>query len=52
MFDYMLTQEQTKLRDEVRDFIKWVPRQLVLDMDKEHHQVPKKTFSGRRDGET
>ena len=50
MFDYMLTQEQTKLRDEVRDFIKWVPRQLVLDMDKDIIKFPKDFLreAGRR----
>ena len=25
MFDYLLTKEQIKLRDEARDFVKWVP---------------------------
>ena len=35
MFDYLLTKEQLVLRDEAREFIKWVPRQMVLDMDKD-----------------
>ena len=50
MFDYLLTQEQTKLQDEVRDFIKWVPRQLVLDMDKDIIKFPKEFLreAGRR----
>lgn len=33
MIDSLLTKEQKKLRDEVREFVKWVPRQLLLDMD-------------------
>jgi hypothetical protein len=32
MFDYLLTEEQIKIRDEVRDLVKWVPRQMVLDV--------------------
>jgi alkylation response protein AidB-like acyl-CoA dehydrogenase len=47
MYDYLLTEEQTRLRDEVRDFIKWVPRQLVLDMDKDVVKFPKE-FLRRR----
>jgi alkylation response protein AidB-like acyl-CoA dehydrogenase len=50
MYDYLLTEEQTRLRDEVRDFIKWVPRQLVLDMDKDVVKFPKEFLreAGRR----
>jgi len=33
MFDFMMTKEQIKIRDEARDFVKWVPRQMILDMD-------------------
>jgi butyryl-CoA dehydrogenase len=35
MFDFMLTEGQMKLRDEVRDLVKSVPRQMVLDMDRD-----------------
>ena len=35
MFDFMLTDEQMKLREEVRDLVKSVPRQMVLDMDRD-----------------
>jgi len=31
MLDAILTDEQKKLRDEMRDFVKSVPRQLILD---------------------
>lgn len=41
MFDYLLTKEQKGLLDEVRDFIKWVPRQWVLDMDRDVIKFPK-----------
>jgi butyryl-CoA dehydrogenase len=50
MFDYLLTVEQIKLRDEVRDFIKGIPRQLVLDMDKDVIKFPREFLreAGRR----
>ena len=41
MFDYMMTKEQIKIRDEVRDFVKWVPRQMILDMDTDKIKFPK-----------
>jgi len=33
MFEAMLTEEQRALRDEVREFVRSVPGQLILDMD-------------------
>ncbi len=41
MFEAMLTEEQKRLRDEVRDFVKSVPRQLLLDMDADKVQYPR-----------
>ncbi len=41
MFDYLLTEEQKKIRDEARDHVKWVPRQMILDMDNETIKFPK-----------
>ena len=41
MFDFMMTEEQMKLRDEARAFAKWVPRELILDMDAEKIQFPR-----------
>lgn len=41
MFDYMLTEDQIRIRDEVRDMVKWVPRQMILDMDKDDIRFPK-----------
>jgi alkylation response protein AidB-like acyl-CoA dehydrogenase len=40
MFEWMLTDQQRVLRDEVRDFVRWVPRQLILDMDADRVQYP------------
>ena len=46
----LLTDEQKKLRDEVRDFVKTVPRQLLLDMDAGVAPYPKQFLeeAGRR----
>ena len=41
MFDYLLTEEEIRLRDEAREFIKWVPRQMILDMDQDKIRFPK-----------
>jgi len=35
MLDFLLTEEQINLREEVRDLVKWVPRQMILDMDRD-----------------
>jgi alkylation response protein AidB-like acyl-CoA dehydrogenase len=50
MFDYLLSKEQLKIRDEAREFVKWVPRQLILDMDKDLIKFPKEFLreAGRR----
>jgi len=41
MLEALLTQAQRNLRDEVRDFVKSVPRQLLLDMDAEKVTFPR-----------
>jgi alkylation response protein AidB-like acyl-CoA dehydrogenase len=41
MLDAILTPEQKALRDEVRDFVKGVPRQLILDMDADRVRYPR-----------
>ena len=41
MFQAFLTPQQRQLRDEVRSFVKSVPRQLLLDMDSEKVLFPK-----------
>ena len=50
MFDFIMTDEQKKLREEVRDLVRWVPRQMILDMDQDKIQFPKEFLreAGRR----
>jgi alkylation response protein AidB-like acyl-CoA dehydrogenase len=45
MFDYLLDKEQLKIRDEARDLVKWVPRQMILDMDADIIKFPKEFLS-------
>ncbi|WP_051276171.1 acyl-CoA dehydrogenase family protein [Desulfovirgula thermocuniculi] len=40
-FNFMLTPEQERLREEVVQFVKEVPRQLILDMDAERVHYPR-----------
>ncbi|HQO14499.1 MAG TPA: acyl-CoA dehydrogenase family protein, partial [Smithellaceae bacterium] len=50
MFDYMMSKNQMKIRDEVRELVKWVPRQMILDMDLDKIKFPKEFLreAGRR----
>ncbi|HOQ11056.1 MAG TPA: acyl-CoA dehydrogenase family protein [Spirochaetota bacterium] len=50
MFDFAMTDEQIKLRDEAREFTKWVPREMILEMDEEKIQFPREYLKecGRR----
>ncbi|MBF7084092.1 acyl-CoA/acyl-ACP dehydrogenase [Desulfallas sp. Bu1-1] len=50
MYDFLLTEEQKKLRDEARDLVKWVPRQMILDMDQDKIRFPREFLreAGRR----
>ena len=41
MFEAILTPQQRRLRAEVRDLVKWVPRQLILDMDGDRVRYPR-----------
>lgn len=41
MLDHLLDDKRRSLRDEVRDFVKWVPRQMILDMDAEKIRYPR-----------
>jgi alkylation response protein AidB-like acyl-CoA dehydrogenase len=41
MFEAMLTEGQRALRDETRDYVRWVPRQLILDMDADRVTYPR-----------
>jgi len=40
MFDYLLSAEALKIRDEARYLVKWVPRQMILDMDNDKIKFP------------
>ncbi len=44
MFDYMMSKNQMKIRDEVRELVKWVPRQMILDMDLDKIKFPKEFY--------
>jgi hypothetical protein len=50
MFEVFLTPEQRGLSKETRDLVKWVPRQLIIDMDDEKITFPKEWIleSGKR----
>ncbi|MBU1194178.1 MAG: acyl-CoA/acyl-ACP dehydrogenase [Proteobacteria bacterium] len=41
MYDFLLSPETLKIRDEARALVKSVPRQLLLDMDQDKIQFPK-----------
>jgi alkylation response protein AidB-like acyl-CoA dehydrogenase len=50
MLEVFLTEEQKKLKREVQDFVKSIPRQLILDMDADKVKFPYEfvTEAGRR----
>lgn len=50
MYDFLLTDEQKKLRDEVRELVRWVPRDLIVKMDREEVRFPREFLqeAGRR----
>lgn len=50
MFDFMMSKAQLALRDEIRDLVKWVPRQMILDMDADKLIFPREFLAeaGRR----
>jgi alkylation response protein AidB-like acyl-CoA dehydrogenase len=50
MFEFMLNKRQMELREEVRDLVRWVPREMILDMDQNRIQFPKEFLqeAGRR----
>ncbi len=41
MFDFLMSDETIKIRDEARDLVKSVPRQMLIDMDNDKIQFPK-----------
>jgi alkylation response protein AidB-like acyl-CoA dehydrogenase len=46
MFDFMMTDEQITLQEEIRDFTRSIDRQYLLDMDAEKIQYPKEILLG------
>ena len=50
MFEVFMTEEQKRLREEVRGLVKSMPRQLLLDMDADKVRYPKEFLveAGRR----
>ena len=50
MYDFLLNDEQKKLREEVRDFVRWVPRAMIVKMDRDEIRFPKEFLqeAGRR----
>lgn len=49
-FDFLYSKEQLSLREEARDFVKWVPKQTIIDMDADTIKFPKEILkeAGRR----
>ncbi|MDF1562824.1 MAG: acyl-CoA/acyl-ACP dehydrogenase [Deltaproteobacteria bacterium] len=50
MFDHLLTDTQKAYRDEIRELVAWVPRDLILAMDRDEVRFPKDFLqeAGRR----
>ena len=50
MLDHLLSEEQRALREEVRDLVRWVPRDLILAMDRDEVKFPTEFLAeaGRR----
>ena len=41
MYDFLLPEEIRKIRDEARDLVRWVPREMIIDMDADKIKFPK-----------
>lgn len=50
MHDCLLTDEQRRLRDEARDLVRWVPRDMIVAMDRDEIRFPREFLveAGRR----
>ncbi|NPV04563.1 MAG: acyl-CoA/acyl-ACP dehydrogenase [Syntrophaceae bacterium] len=50
MYDFLMTPQQRQIVEEARDLVKWVPRQMILDMDTDAIKFPKAFLqeAGRR----
>lgn len=50
MMDYLLSDKAKQLREEVRELVRWVPREMILNMDNDKIRFPKAFLqeAGRR----
>ncbi len=50
MYDFLLTDEQRKVRDEARDLVAWVPKDMITKMDSDEIRFPTEFLAeaGRR----
>jgi butyryl-CoA dehydrogenase len=50
MYDFLLSDEARRLRDEVQDLVRWVPREMILAMDRDEIRFPREFLreAGRR----
>lgn len=50
MYEFLLNDEQKRLREEVRELVAWVPRDMIVQMDKDEIRFPKAFLqeAGRR----
>jgi butyryl-CoA dehydrogenase len=50
MLDHLMTEGQKQIRKEARELVKWVPREMILDMDQDKIRFPKEFLkeAGRR----
>ncbi len=50
MYDFLLSEDQLQLRDEVRDLVGWVPREMIVKMDRDEIHFPEEFLreAGRR----
>jgi butyryl-CoA dehydrogenase len=50
MYDFLLSDEARRLRAEVQDLVRWVPREMILAMDRDEIRFPREFLqeAGRR----
>ena len=50
MYDFLLTSQQLELKEEVRDLVRWVPREMIVKMDRDEIRFPREFLreAGRR----
>jgi butyryl-CoA dehydrogenase len=41
MFDFLLSKEALRFKEEIRELVRWVPKQMILDMDQDKIRFPK-----------